>query len=326
MPKAIRIHDYGAADVMRWEEVEVGNPSPGEALVRHTAIGVNYIDVYFRKGAGAYRASTVPFIPGMEAAGQIEALGPDVSDFEVGDRVAYAGVIGAYAEQRIIPAGRLVKVPDVVDDYTAAAMMLKGMTAQYLLRRVFQLNISDNILFHAIAGGVGLIACQWAKHLGATVIGTVGSENKARVAAAHGCDHPVIYTREDFVARVKEITAGEGTPVVYDSVGEDTFMHSLDCLRRFGLMVSFGQSSGNVKPFDISVLSQKGSLFLTRPTLMTYIAEREDLVRTADELFDVVGSGHIKIAIGQSFALRNAHEAHRALEARETIGSTVLVP
>jgi NADPH:quinone reductase len=324
MPKAILVHEYGAAEVMRWEEIEVGKPGPDEVLVSHAAIGLNYIDVYYRRGA--YRASKLPFIPGMEAVGRIEALGPNIRDFQVGDRVAYAGVIGAYVEQRIMPADQLVKVPDAVDDRTAAAMMLKGMTAQCLLRRVYSVKAGDVIVFHAAAGGVGLIACQWAKNLGATVIGTVGSDNKAELAAAYGCDRPVIYTREDFVAKVKEITGGEGVPVVYDSVGKDTFTRSLSCLRPFGLMVSFGQSSGNVEPFDISVLSQKGSLFLTRPTLMTYVAKREDLLRTADELFDVVGGGSVKIEIGQTFALCDTKDAHRALEARETTGSTVLIP
>jgi NADPH2:quinone reductase len=324
MPKAIHVHDYGPPDVLRYEEVEVEAPGPDKVLVRHTAIGLNYIDVYFRKGA--YRAPKLPFVPGMEAGGRVEALGPDVTEFQVGDRVAYAGSLGAYAEQRIVRAARLVKVPDTVDDRTAAAMMLKGMTAQCLLRRVYPVKAGDTILLHAAAGGVGLIACQWAKHLGATVIGTVGSEAKARLAAEHGCDHPVNYKREDFVERVKEITSGEGVPVVYDSVGKDTFMRSLDCLRPLGLMVSFGQSSGDVEPLDISVLSQKGSLFLTRPTMMTYTARREDLLNTSRELFDVVAQDHVKIEIGQSFALRDASDAHRALEARETTGSTVLMP
>ncbi len=324
MPKAIQVHEYGATDALKWQEVEVGSPGAGEVLIRHTAVGLNFIDVYYRKGA--YRAAQLPFIPGMEAAGRVEALGPNVAEFQVGDRIVYAGSLGAYAEQRVIAADRLVKVPDSVDDSTAAAMMLKGMTAQYLLRRVYPVKADDTILIHAAAGGVGLIVCQWAKHLGATVIGTVGSEAKARLAAEHGCDYPVIYTREDFVARVKEITGGEGVPVVYDSVGKDTFMRSLDVLRPFGLMVSFGQSSGHVEPLDVGVLGQKGSLFLTRPTLMTYTARREDLLVTAGELFDIVDQGHVKVEIGQSFALRDAQDAHRALEARKTTGSTVLTP
>ncbi|MGH8501090.1 MAG: quinone oxidoreductase family protein [Gammaproteobacteria bacterium] len=324
MPKAIQVHTNGAPDVLQWENVEVRAPARGEVRIRHTAVGLNYIDVYFRKGT--YPAPGFPFIPGMEAAGRVEALGPDVTEFRPGDRVAYAGALGAYAEQRIMPAERLVKLPDSIDDRTAAAMMLKGMTAQYLLRRVYAVKAGDTILLHAAAGGVGLIACQWAKRLGATVIGTVGSEEKAELAAAHGCDHPIIYTREDFVARVKKITGGDGVPVVYDSVGADTFMRSLDCLRPFGLMVSFGQSSGNVAPLDIGVLSQKGSLFLTRPTLMTYTARRTDLLATASELFEVVGRGEVRIEIGRSFALRDARDAHRALESRETAGSTVLLP
>jgi NADPH2:quinone reductase len=324
MPKAIQVHETGSAEVLRFEEVEVGKPGPGEVLIRHTAIGVNFIDIYFRKGV--YPAVRFPFIPGQEASGQVEALGPGVDDFQVGDRVAYAGPLGAYSEKRVIPADRLVHVPDSVDDRTAAAMMLKGMTAQYLLRRVYPVKAGDTILFHAIAGGVGLIACQWARYLGATVIGTVGSEGKAELAAKHGCHHTIIYTREDFVQKVKDITDRDGVPVVYDSVGKDTFMRSLDCLRPFGLMVSFGQSSGNVEPFDLSVLSRKGSLFLTRPTLMTYTAKREDLLTTARELFDVVVQGHVEIKIGQSYPLQDAASAHRALEARKTTGSTILLP
>lgn len=324
MPKAIQVHETGSAEVLRFEEVEVGKPGLGEVLIRHTAIGVNFIDIYFRKGV--YPAVRFPFIPGQEASGQVEALGPGVDDFQVGDRVAYAGPLGAYSEKRVIPADRLVHVPDSVDDRTAAAMMLKGMTAQYLLRRVYPVKAGDTILFHAIAGGVGLIACQWARYLGATVIGTVGSEGKAELAAKHGCHHTIIYTREDFVQKVKDITDRAGVPVVYDSVGKDTFMRSLDCLRPFGLMVSFGQSSGNVEPFDLSVLSRKGSLFLTRPTLMTYTAKREDLLTTARELFDVVVQGHVKIKIGQSYPLQDAANAHRALEARKTTGSTILLP
>jgi NADPH2:quinone reductase len=324
MPKAIQVHETGSAEVLRFEEAEVGKPGLGEVLIRHTAIGVNFIDIYFRKGV--YPAVRFPFTPGQEASGQVEALGPGVDDFQVGDRVAYAGPLGAYAEKRVIPADRLVHVPDSVDDRAAAAMMLKGMTAQYLLRRVYPVKAGDPILFHAIAGGVGLIACQWARYLGATVIGTVGSEAKAELAAKHGCHHTIIYTREDFVQKVKDITDRAGVPVVYDSVGKDTFMRSLDCLRPFGLMVSFGQSSGSVEPFDLSVLSRKGSLFLTRPTLMTYTAKREDLLTTARELFDVVVRGHIKIKIGQSYPLQDAANAHRALEARKTTGSTILLP
>jgi NADPH2:quinone reductase len=293
-------------------------------LLRHTAIGLNFIDVYYR--TGTYRAPQLPFTPGMEAAGRIEALGAGVTEFRIGDRVAYAGVLGAYAELRIISADRLVKVPDSVDDRTAAAMMLKGMTAQYLLRRTYPVKAGDTILFHAIAGGVGLIACQWARTIGATVIGTAGSAAKVRLAADYGCDFPLDYTRDDFVQRVKKITGGEGVPVVYDGVGKDTFMRSLECLRPLGMMVSFGQSSGKVEPLDIGVLSQKGSLFLTRPTLMTYIARRDDLVRTARELFEIVASGQVTVNVGQTFTLQEAQVAHRALEMRQTTGSTVLIP
>lgn len=322
--RAIRVHEYGSSDVLRWEEVEVGEPGPGEVLLRHDAVGLNYIDVYFRKGL--YHASKLPFVPGMEAAGRVTTLGPDVADLSVGDRVAYAGTLGAYAEQRIIAADRLVRLPVGIDDHTAAAMMLKGMTAQYLLRQTYRVEAGDTILVHAAAGGVGLIVCQWAKHLGATVIGTVGSEAKARLAAAHGCDYPIVYTREDFAAKVKEVTQGRGVPVVYDAVGKDTFLRSLDCLRPRGMMVSFGQASGAIEPFDVALLSQKGSLFLTRPTLMTYTARRKDLLATAGELFEVVEHGIVKIKIAQQFALQDAALAHRALESRQTSGSTVLIP
>ncbi|MFQ6024105.1 MAG: quinone oxidoreductase [Acidiferrobacterales bacterium] len=325
MAKAIRIHELGGPEVLRWEEVELAQPSSGEVLVRQAAIGLNYIDVYFR--SGVYPAPQLPLVPGMEAAGTVLAVGPGVVDLQVGDRVAYGvGAMGAYAEERLVPADKLVRVPDGIDEQTAAAMMLKGMTAQYLLRRVYKVKPGDTILFHAAAGGVGSIACQWAKHLGATVIGTVSSEEKAKLAADHGCDHPVIYTKEDFVERVREITNGEGVPVVYDSVGKDTFMQSLDCLRPFGMMVSFGQSSGVVPPLNIGILSQKGSLFLTRPTLITYGAKREDMVAMSQDLFDVVGRGAVRIEINQTYPLKDAAEAHRALEARKTTGSTVLIP
>ena len=322
MSHAIRIHETGGPEVLNWEEVTVGDPGPGQVRLRHGAVGLNYIDVYFR--SGLYPVEP-PFTPGLEACGAVEAIGDGVTDLGVGDRVAYAAPPpGAYSEVRLMPADRVVKVPDAVSDETAAAMMLKGMTAHYLLRRTYRVKPGDAILFHAAAGGVGLIACQWAKHLGATVIGTVGSDAKAELAAAHGCDHPIVYTRENFVERVKSITGGEGVPVVYDSVGKDTFMDSLDCLRPLGTMVLFGQSSGPVPPFDIGTLAPKGSLFLTRPTLMTYTAKREDLVTAASELFAVVESGAVKLEINQHFALENAAEAHRALEARETTGSTVL--
>jgi len=322
MSSAIRIHEVGGPEVLKWEEVAVGDPGPGEVRLRHGAVGLNYIDVYFR--TGAYGAA-VPFTPGLEASGVVEAVGDGVSDLAVGDRVAYAAPpAGAYAEERLMPADRVVKVPDGVSDDLAAAMMLKGMTAHYLLRRTFEVKAGDTILFHAAAGGVGLIACQWAKQLGATVIGTVGSDEKAELAAAHGCDHPIVYTRENFVERVKSITDGEGVPVVYDSVGKDTFEGSLDCLSPLGTMALFGMSSGPVPPFEIGTLAAKGSLFLTRPTLMTYTAKRDDLVAAANELFEVVESGAVKLEINQRFPLENAADAHRALEARQTTGSTIL--
>jgi len=325
MAKAIRVHKTGGPDVLAWEDVEPGDPGPGQVRLRHTAVGLNFIDVYFRKGI--YPAPSFPFTPGVEAAGVVETVGGGVSEFKPGDRVAYPSApLGAYAEVRLIPADRLVPLPAAIDDRTAAAMMLKGTTAQYLLRRAYRVQPGDTILFHAAAGGVGLIACQWAKQLGATVIGTVSSDAKARLAAAHGCDHPIVYTKEDFVKRVRDLTKGEGVPVVYDSVGKDTFMQSLDCLRPLGMMVSFGQSSGLVPPFDIGVLSAKGSLFLTRPTSMTYMAKRADLLRAADELFDVVRRGQVRIEIKQTFALEDAASAQRALEARQTTGSTVLLP
>ncbi|MDX2314113.1 MAG: quinone oxidoreductase [Gammaproteobacteria bacterium] len=322
MSSAIRIHEIGGPEVLKWEEVTVGDPGPGEVRLRHGAVGLNFIDVYFR--TGVYGAN-VPFTPGLEASGVVQALGEGVSDLQVGDRVAYAAPpAGAYSEERLMPADRVVKVPEGVSDEVAAAMMLKGMTARYLLRQTYPVKAGDTILIHAAAGGVGLIACQWAKHLGATVIGTVGSDEKAALAAAHGCDHPIVYTREDLVERVKSITGGEGVPVVYDSVGKDTFMNSLDCLRPLGTMVIFGQSSGPVPPLEVGLLAAKGSLFLTRPTLMTYTAKREDLVASADELFQVVKAGAVKLEINQRFPLREAAAAHRALEARQTTGCTVL--
>jgi len=325
MVKAIRVHDPGGVDALVWEPVEVGAPGSGEVLLRHTAVGLNYIDVYFR--TGAYPAAELPFIPGFEAAGVVEALGPGVTELAPGDRVAYASrPVGAYSEQRVMSAERLVAVPDAIDDRAAAAMMLQGMTAHYLLRRTYSVKPGDTILFHAAAGGVGLIACQWAKHLGATVIGTVGSREKAELAAAHGCDYPVVYTEEDFGARVREITNGEGVPVVYDSVGKDTFDQSLDCLRKFGLLVSFGQSSGKIPRFDPGVLSAKGSLYLTRPTLFDYVDTRADLLAAANDLFETVMSGGVRIEVNQTYALADAARAHADLEGRKTTGSTVLLP
>ena len=324
MAHAIRINATGGPEVMRWEEVSAGETAPDEARVRHAAVGLNFIDVYFRSGRYPLQ---VPSGLGLEGAGVVEAVGSAVTDIQVGDRVAYAGgPPGAYAEVRNIPADRLVKLPDSIDFKTAAAMMLQGMTAQYLLRRTYRVQPGDTILIQAAAGGVGLIVCQWAKALGATVIGTVSSDEKAALAKAHGCDYPIIYTREDFVARVKEITHGEGVPVVYDSVGADTFMKSLDCLRPLGMMVTFGQSAGPVAPVDTQELSKRGSLFLTRPTLFTYIAKRSDLLATAQELFDVVTSGKVKIEVNQTYALKDAAQAHIDLESRRTTGSTVLLP
>ncbi len=324
MTHAIRIHQNGGPDVLRWEALDVPAPGPGEVRLRQTAVGLNYIDVYFR--TGLYAAPTMPFTPGLEGAGVVEATGEGVTTLKVGDRVAYASApIGAYAEARLMPADRLVKVPDGISDQQAAAMMLQGMTTQYLVRRTYKVQAGETILVHAAAGGVGLMLCQWAKHLGATVIGTVSSEEKAALARANGCDHPVIYTREDFQSRVMAITNGQKVPVVYDSVGVDTFAKSLDCLAPLGMMVLFGQASGPVPPFELGTLAAKGSLFITRPTLFSYTAKREDLVSTADELFDVVSKGVVKIAVNQTYALADAAQAHRDLEARKTTGSTVLV-
>jgi NADPH2:quinone reductase len=325
MTGVVRVHEVGGPDALRFEEIEVGSPGPGQVLLRQTAVGLNFIDVYYR--TGLYPPPQLPFVPGLEAAGVVEAVGEGVRDLRVGQRVAYASPpIGAYAKRRLMPADRLVALPDGIDDETAAAIMLKGMTAQYLLRRTYRVQSGQTILFHAAAGGVGLIACQWAKHLGATVIGTVGSEAKAELARAHGCAHVIRYDREDVVARVREITGGKGVPVVYDSVGQTTFESSLDCLAPFGMLVSFGQSSGKIAPVDLGILSQKGSLYVTRPTLMTYTAERSDLVAAANELFDVVQSGAVRIGINQRFPLRDAAAAHRALEGRRTTGSTLLLP
>jgi NADPH:quinone reductase len=322
MPKSVRFYQPGGPEVLVWEEVDVGKPGPGEARVRHTAVGLNYVEIYIRKGLYPV---PLPSGIGTEAAGVVEATGPGVKDIKPGDRVAYAGgPLGAYCEVRVMPADRLVVLPEGISDQQAAAMMLKGLTVQYLIRQIHKVGEGEVILFHAAAGGVGLIACQWAKSLGATVIGTVGSEQKATIAKAHGCDYPVIYTREDFVARVKELTHDQKLPVVYDSVGKDTFMKSLDCLRPKGLLVSFGQSSGPIGPIDLGIFGQKGSLFFTRPTLNTYAAARADLLAMAKDLFDVVLSGAVKIEINQTYPLEQAAQAHRELEARKTVGSTVL--
>ena len=325
MPKAIRIHQTGGPDAMQWEDVDVGAPGRGEIRIRHEAVGLNYIDVYFR--TGLYPAPCLPFSPGMEGAGVVEAVGEGVESLVTGDRVAYAAPpVGAYAEERLMPAEKVVKIPAGIDSRRAAAMMLQGMTVEYLLRRTYPVRSGETILFHAAAGGVGLIACQWAKHLGATVIGTAGSDEKAALAREHGCDHPIVYTRENFTERVREITNGEGVPVVYDAVGRDTFEGSLDCLRPRGMLVSFGQSSGKIDPFDVGILSARGSLYVTRPTLMTYTASRADLESSARALFDVVGSGAVRITVNQTFPLAEAASAHRALESRRTTGSTILLP
>ena len=325
MPKAIRIHESGRPDVMKWEDFDPGKPEAGEALVRHEAVGLNFIDVYHR--TGLYPLPELPASPGMEGAGVVEEIGEGVAEVAAGDRVAYAGLPpGAYAEVRRIPAHRLVKLPEGISFELGAAMMLKGMTARYLLRGCYHVKKGDAVLIHAASGGVGSIACQWAKHLGATVIGTVGSAEKAEIARSNGCDHPILYNDEDFAARTKEITGGSGVAAVYDSVGQATFMQSLDCLQPMGIMVSYGQSSGSVPSFDPGLLAAKGSLFLTRPSLMVYTARREDLLDHARDLFEVVANGAVKIEIKQTYLLSEAAKAHSDLEARKTTGSTILIP
>lgn len=324
MTHAIRIHQTGGPEVLRWEEVAVPPPAAGEATVRHHAVGLNFIDTYHRTGLYPL---PLPAGIGLEGAGVVEAVGEGVSEVKVGDRVAYAGgPVGAYAEVRNLPAHRLLKLPDAISFNTAAAMMLQGLTAAYLLRKTYRVQPGDAVLIHAAAGGVGLIACQWAKALGATVIGTVGSEAKAVLAKAHGCDHVINYSTENFTARVREITGGEGVPVVYDGVGKDTFMGSLDSLRPLGMLVTYGNASGPVPPFDLLLLSQKGSLFVTRPTIMHYTAKRADLEALGAELFDVVASGQVRIEVNQTYSLADAAKAHRDLEARKTTGSTILLP
>ena len=321
MPHAIRVHEIGGPEALKWEEVEVGDPGSGEIRIRQEAAGLNFIDIYHRTGL---YPQPLPFTPGVEGAGVVDAIGRDVTTLKIGDRVAYGGPVGGYAEVRLIDAAKVVKLPDDISSEQAAAAMLQGMTAEMLLRRVYPLKAGETILVHAAAGGVGLILCQWAKALGATVIGTVGSDEKAELARTHGCDHPIVYTRQDFVAEVARITGGAKVAVVYDGVGKDTFMRSLDCLKRRGMMVSFGNASGPVDPFPTLLLAQKGSLFLTRPTLYDYTLERADLEQSAAALFDVVASGKVKIEVGQRFPLRDAAEAQRALEGRRTSGSTVL--
>jgi len=321
MTHAIRIHQNGGSEVLKWEEVDVGEPGPGQIKIRQEAAGLNFIDVYHR--SGLYKQA-MPFTPGVEGAGVVEAVGDSVTNVKKGDRVAYAGPLGGYAEERLIDADRVVKLPDAISTQQAAGMMLQGMTAQMLLRSVCPVKSGDTILVQAAAGGVGLIMCQWAAALGATVIGTVSTEEKAELARNHGCAHPIVYTKQDFVAEVNRITAGEKLPVVYDSVGRDTFMKSLDCLRLRGLMVSFGNASGPVDPISPLLLSQKGSLYLTRPTLFHYVATRAELEKSAGELFAMVESGKVKIEVKQRFPLEDAAEAHRQLEARKTTGSTIL--
>ena len=322
MNHAIRVHETGGPDKLMWEEVPLPQPKPGEALIRQKAVGLNYIDVYFR--TGLYKAPSLPVTVGMEGAGVVEAVGDGVTSVAVGDRVAYAGALGAYAEARCAPADKLVKIPDGISFEQAAAMMLQGMTAQFLVRQTYAVKAGDTILVHAAAGGVGLILVQWAKHLGATVIGVVSTPEKAALIKEHGADHALL-TTDDIPAKVREITKGAMVPVVYDSVGKDTFITSLDCLRPRGLMVSFGNASGPVTT-DLGILAAKGSLYVTRPTLNTYTAKRDDLVATANDLFEVVKSGAVKIRVNQTYPLKDAAKAHIALESRATTGSTVLIP
>ncbi|HWE18804.1 MAG TPA: quinone oxidoreductase [Hyphomicrobiaceae bacterium] len=323
MVHAIRVHQTGGPEVLTWDSVDVGDPGPGQVRLKQHAIGVNYIDTYQR--SGLYKLP-LPFIPGNEGAGEVVAVGPGVTEFKAGDRGAYAGAVGGYAEERLMPADRLVRLPDAIDYKTAAAMMLQGMTVRYLLRQTYKVVPGTVMLLHAAAGGVGLIAAQWAKHLGATIIATVGSEEKAKLAKDAGCTYVINYKTEDFVKRTKEITNGQGVDVVYDGVGKDTYPGSLDCLKPLGLWVSFGNASGAVTNFNLLDLSTKGSLYATRPTLGTYIAKREDLLANANDLFDLVGKGIVKIAVNHTYALKDAAQAHRDLEGRKTTGSIVLVP
>ncbi|WP_132252838.1 quinone oxidoreductase family protein [Methylobacterium segetis] len=322
--KAIRVHAYGGPEVMAYEDVPLPEPGPGQIRVRQGAIGVNFIDIYFR--TGAYKAAQLPFTPGKEGAGRVTAVGAGVTGFRVGDRVAYGSAEGTYAEEPVIAAAAAVHVPEGIDDATAAAMMLKGLTAEYLLHRVYRVKPGDTILFHAAAGGVGLIACQWAKHLGATVIGTAGTPEKAELAKAHGCDHVILYREEDFAARVREITGGKGVPVVYDGVGKATFPASLDCLSPLGTFVSFGSASGAIDAFDIGLLAQKGSLYAIRPTLFTFSSQRPVLDAMAENLFGAVRSGAVRIPVNARYKLAEAQQVHRDLAGRETTGSTVMEP
>ena len=323
MTKGIQIHQTGGPDVLKWEEVQVGDPGPSQVRLKQTACGLNYIDVYGR--SGLYPVAGFPAILGMEAVGIVEKAGDNVDSLIVGDRVAYAMQIGAYAESRLIDADKLVKIPDTITDQTAAAMMLKGLTAHYLLFRTYSVKKGDTILVYAAAGGVGLILCQWAKLLGATVIGCVGSDEKALLAKANGCDHTILYRNEDIPTRVRELTAGKGVAVVYDSIGKATFGASLDCLQPFGVLATYGNASGPVEPFNPGILAPKGSLYVTRPTLGTHIATRALLEEGANRLFQAVADGDVSIQVNQSFALKDCSEAHEALESRNTTGSTVLV-
>ncbi|MGB3387014.1 MAG: quinone oxidoreductase [Pseudaminobacter sp.] len=325
MSKAIRVHSHGGPEALTYEEISVDHPQAGQALIRHTAIGLNFLDTYFRSGLYPAPAG-LPLIPGGEAAGVVVEVGEGVDWLKKGDRVAYTTPLGAYCEERVVAADRLVKIPEGVSDEQAAAMMLKGMTAEYLLRRTFPVKPGDTILYHAAAGGVGLILGQWAKHLGATTIGTAGSADKVELARAHGFDHVINYREKDFVAEVRESTGGKLCHVVYDSVGKDTFPGSLDCLRPRGMFVSFGQSSGPIPPFNLALLSQKGSLYATRPTLFTYVASRQDLETAAKALFDVVANGVVTVRINQRYALKDAARAHADLEGRRTTGTTILIP
>ncbi|MDH5634060.1 MAG: quinone oxidoreductase [Gammaproteobacteria bacterium] len=322
MTHAIRIHQPGGPDAMQWETVDVGSPGPGQVRLRQTACGLNFIDIYMR--SGVYPVAELPAVLGMEAAGVVAEIGEGVTDLATGDRVAYAMVPGAYAEERLIDAQKLVRIPDSINDDTAATMMLKGLTAHYLLFRTYPVKAGDTILIHAAAGGVGLMVCQWAKHLGATVIGTVGSKQKAELAMAHGCDHVVYYREENLPQRVRELTGGQGVPVVYDGIGQETFEDSLDCLRPFGVMVTFGNITGQVEPFSPKMLAPKGSLYVTRPTLATHVSTRALLVEGAQRLIEVIDKGIVKNNINQHYALKDAADAHRDMEARKTTGSTVL--
>ena len=325
MVAAVRVHKHGGPEALTFEDIEIGAPGQGQIKVKQHACGINFIDTYFRMGMYPSPVG-MPFVAGNEGAGEVIAVGPGVSDLKIGDRVAYVVALGGYAAERLMPADRAVKLPEKISYEQAAGMMLKGMTAQYLLNRTFKVGKGTTVLMHAAAGGVGLILCQWANHLGATVIGTVGSKEKAELAKANGCHHTILYRDEDFVARVKDITGGKLCDVVYDGIGKTTFPGSLDCIRPLGMFVSFGSSSGQIEAFNINILQAKGSLFATRPTLNNYVARREDLVATANDLFEVVMSGKVKIPINQKYPLKDAQQAHRDLESRGTTGSSILIP